>query len=99
MGKDHGYLRRLYSYWRFAETDKGVFVEAETITLSDEFGAVTRTLGSALMGINPEKSLKHSLDVHARMRLEAGTRNSQTAGRSARMRRTRSARRLRACAW
>ena len=61
VGKDHGYLRRLNSYWRFAETEKGVFVEAETITLSDEFGSMTRTLGSALMGINPEKSLKHSL--------------------------------------
>ena len=60
-GKDHGYLRRLNSYWRFAETAKGVFVEAETITLSDEFGSVTRMLGSALMGINPEKSLRHSL--------------------------------------
>jgi hypothetical protein len=61
VGKDHGYLRRLNSYWRFAEAGKGVFVEAETITLSDEFGSVTRLLGSALMGINPEKSLKHSI--------------------------------------
>jgi hypothetical protein len=61
VGKDHGYLRQLDSYWRFAETDKGVYVEAETITLSDEFGAMTRALGSMLMGINPEKSLKHSL--------------------------------------
>ncbi|MGO9262304.1 MAG: hypothetical protein ACLQU1_39295 [Bryobacteraceae bacterium] len=62
VGKDHGYLRRLVSYWRFAETGKGVFVESEAITLSDEFGSVTRLLGSALMGINPEKSLKHSLE-------------------------------------
>lgn len=61
VGKDHGYLRQLYSYWRFAEVDQGVYVEAETITLSDEFGSMTRALGSALMGINPEKSLKHSL--------------------------------------
>jgi len=61
VGKDHGYLRRLNSYWRFAETAQGVMVEAETITLSDEFGAMTRALGSALMGINPEKSLRHSL--------------------------------------
>lgn len=61
IGKDHGYLRRLNSYWRFAEAAKGVYVEAETITLSDEFGAMTRALGSALMGINPEKSLRHSL--------------------------------------
>jgi len=61
VGKDHGYLRNLDSFWRFAETDKGVYVEAETITQSDEFGAMTRALGSMLMGINPEKSLKHSL--------------------------------------
>jgi hypothetical protein len=60
-GKDHGYLRRLYSYWHFAETDAGVYVESETITLSDEFGAMSRTLGSMLLGINPEKSLRHSL--------------------------------------
>jgi hypothetical protein len=60
-GKDHGYLRRLYSYWRFAEVEKGVYVEGETITLSDEFSSMTRAFGSALLGINPEKSLKHSL--------------------------------------
>ncbi len=60
VGKDHGYLRRLNSYWRFAEVDNGVFVEGEAITLSDEFGSVTRAFGS-MMGINPEKSLKHSL--------------------------------------
>ena len=61
VGKDHGYLRRLNSYWQFTETGKGVQVDAETITLSDEFGSVTRMLGSALMGINPEKSFRHSL--------------------------------------
>ena len=61
VGKDHGYLRRLYSYWRFAKADRGVYVEGETITLSDEFGSMARAFGSALLGINPEKSLKHSL--------------------------------------
>ena len=61
VGKDKGYLRRLYSYWRFAETPNGVYVEGETITLSDEFSSLMRGLGS-LMGINPEKSLRHSLE-------------------------------------
>ena len=61
VGKDRGYLRQLYSYWRFAETGQGVFVEAETITVSDEFSSVSRVLGSVLMGVDPEKSLKHSL--------------------------------------
>jgi hypothetical protein len=72
VGKDHGYLRRLNSYWQFTETGKGVLVEAETITLSDEFGSVTRMLGSALMGINPEKSLKHSLTSMRESALKPG---------------------------
>ena len=62
IGKNHGYLHKLYSYWRFAETDKGVYVESETITLSSEFSGFTRALGSMLMGINPEKSLKKTLE-------------------------------------
>jgi hypothetical protein len=72
VGKDHGYLRRLNSYWRFAESEKGVYVEAETITLSDEFSSATRFLGSALMGINPEKSLRHSLASMRESVLRAG---------------------------
>ncbi len=71
-GKDHGYLRRLYSYWWFAEADNSVEVEAETITLSDEFGAMTRALGSMLMGINPEKSLRHSLSSMRESLLKPG---------------------------
>src|SRR5579872_7295728 len=71
-GKDHGYLRRLYSYWKFSQADKGVYVEAETITLSDEFGAMARTFGSMLLGINPEKSLKHSLTSMRESVLKAG---------------------------
>ena len=61
IGKNHGYLQRLYSYWRFHETDKGVLVESETITLSGEFNSLSRALGS-MMGINPEKSLKRTLE-------------------------------------
>ena len=60
VGKQHGYLYRLNSYWRFAEADKGVFIEGQTITLSGEFSSLMRTLGS-LAGINPEKSLRKTL--------------------------------------
>lgn len=60
IGKQHGYLYRLNSYWRFAEDERGVLIEGETITLSGEFGSLMRTLGS-LAGINPEKSLKKTL--------------------------------------
>ena len=72
VGKDHGYLRRLYSYWRFAEGDKGVYVESETITMSDEFGSMARTFGSLLLGINPEKSLRHSLGAMRESILKPG---------------------------
>jgi len=59
-GKDQKYIQRLFTYWRLYETDKGVFVEGESITLSGEFNSFMRTMGS-LMGINPEKSLKKTL--------------------------------------
>lgn len=71
VGKDHGYLRRLDSYWRFAEVPAGVYVEGETITLSDEFGGLARSLGS-LMGINPEKSLRRSLNSIRETVLQSG---------------------------
>ncbi len=59
-GKDQRYIQRLFTYWRLYETPKGVYVEGESITLSGEFNALLRTLGS-WMGINPEKSLKKTL--------------------------------------
>ncbi|HUI77476.1 MAG TPA: hypothetical protein VLY24_06155 [Bryobacteraceae bacterium] len=74
VGKDHGYLRRLNSYWRFEEASGGVFVEGETITLSDEFGGVARAFGSAFLQINPEKSLRHSLQSMRESILKPGLR-------------------------
>jgi len=60
VGKDQRYIQRLFTYWRLFETDKGVYVEGQSITLSGEFNALLRTIGS-WMGINPEKSLKKTL--------------------------------------
>jgi hypothetical protein len=58
--KERGYVQQLVSYWRFSETDQGTYVQAETITVSREFGGLTRALGS-MMGLSPEKSLRHTL--------------------------------------
>ena len=33
-GKDHGFLWRLHSYWRFQETPEGVYVEADVVGLT-----------------------------------------------------------------
>ena len=40
-GKDHGFMWRLYSYWRFHEEDGGTYVECEAVSLS-------RTIPTAL---------------------------------------------------
>ena len=88
IGKEHGYLLRLNSYWRFAETADGVYVEGETITLSGEFGAFKRALGSMLLGINPEKSLRKSLESIREAVLDTGLEFAKPAGRSGRLRRT-----------
>ena len=71
IGKQHNYLFRLNSYWRFAETAQGVYVQGETITLSGEFSSLMRTLGS-LAGINPEKSLKKTLEEMRESQLKPG---------------------------
>ena len=34
VGNDHGYIWRLYSYWRIEEKDSGVYVQGESIGLS-----------------------------------------------------------------
>ncbi len=34
VGNDHGYVWRLYSYWRIEEKDGGVYVQVESIALS-----------------------------------------------------------------
>ena len=34
VGNDHGYLWRLYSYWRIEEKDGGVYIQVESIALS-----------------------------------------------------------------
>lgn len=60
VGKPKGYLQRLNSYWRFVETNEGVFVEGQTLTLSGEVGSFIRALGS-IAGISAEKSLRRTL--------------------------------------
>ena len=34
VGDDHGYLWRLYTYWRFWQRDGGVYIQCEAIALT-----------------------------------------------------------------
>ena len=61
VGKDHGYLWRLYTYWRFAEQDGGVYMQCEAISLTRDipfgFGWLLRPLVTSI----PRQSLNRTL--------------------------------------
>lgn len=62
-GKDHGFLWRLNSYWRFQERDGGVYIECEAISLTR---AIPFGLGWAVTPIVrdlPHESLAHTLSA------------------------------------
>jgi hypothetical protein len=62
VGNDHGFLWRLYSYWRFQERDGGVYIECEAISLTRDaptgFGWLIRPIIRGL----PRESLANTLE-------------------------------------
>ena len=60
-GKDHGYLWRLYTYWRFEEQEGGVYMQCEAISLTRDipfgFGWLLRPLVTSI----PRQSLNRTL--------------------------------------
>ncbi len=66
VGHDSGYLWRLNSYWRFVETDGGVTVECESLTLSRDIPLVLRLfVGGIVEGVARE-SVEQTLASIAR---------------------------------
>ncbi len=61
VGNDHGYLWRLYSYWRFLERDGGVYVQLESIALSRSVPAVFAWLVNPLLRKLPRETLSSLL--------------------------------------
>jgi hypothetical protein len=63
VGHDGGYLWRLNTYWRLLQTDAGVFVECESITLTRDipfgFGWVVKPFVTSL----PKDSLTFTLET------------------------------------
>lgn len=57
-GNDHGYLWRLYTYWRFAEKDGGVYVQCEAISLTRDIPFGLGWLIRPLVTSIPRQSLK-----------------------------------------
>ena len=60
-GKDHGFLWRLYSYWRFEERDGGVYVECEAVSLTRNVPAGLGWLIEPIVRKLPRESLVNTL--------------------------------------
>lgn len=58
----HGFLWRLYSYWRFAERDKDVFVECRAISLTRDIPFGLGWLIEPIVQELPKESLMNTLE-------------------------------------
>ena len=61
VGHDHGFLWRLYSYWRFEERDGGVYVECEAVSLTRDVPAGLGWLILPIVRDLPKESLEQTL--------------------------------------
>jgi hypothetical protein len=61
-GNDGGYLWRLDSYWRFAETGRGVYVQCEAISLTRDIPAGLNWLIGPFVESIPQESLAFTLE-------------------------------------
>jgi hypothetical protein len=61
-GKDHGYLWRMNSTWRFAERDRGVYLECEVISLTRAVPTGLGWLISPIVRSLPRDSLAKTLE-------------------------------------
>lgn len=62
-GKDHGFLWRLYSYWRFHERDGGVYVECEAISLTRGIPLGLGLIVGPIIRELPRESLENTLQA------------------------------------
>jgi hypothetical protein len=61
-GRDHGFLWRLNSYWRFLERDGGVYVECEAISLTRGVPMGLGWMITPIIRDLPRESLAHTLE-------------------------------------
>lgn len=63
VGRDHGYLWRLYSYWRFEERDGGVYVQLESLALSRGVPSIFLWLVGPLLKKIPRETISLLLNA------------------------------------
>lgn len=77
VGKDHGYMWRLYSYWRVEEKDGGVYVQNESVALSRTVPPIVAWLVNPLLKSIPRNILFHLLSDTRKAVLKARTPSRQ----------------------
>jgi hypothetical protein len=60
-GNDHGFLWRLYSYWRFSQKDGGAYVQCEAISLTRDVPTGLNWLVGPFIESIPRESLEFTL--------------------------------------
>jgi hypothetical protein len=60
-GDDHGFLWRLYSYWRFYQADGGVYIQCNAISLTRDVPASLGWLVGPYIKNIPQESLRFTL--------------------------------------
>jgi len=80
VGNDHGYLWRIYSYWRIEEKDGGVYVQVESLGLSRTIPAIFALLVRPLLRSIPEGYLTRLLDNTRKAVEDSSSRNLADPG-------------------
>jgi hypothetical protein len=62
VGQDRGYLWRLYGYWFFEESDGGVYISCESITLTRDIPFLMEKILGPIIREFPGESLRKSLE-------------------------------------
>ncbi|HEX7962140.1 MAG TPA: hypothetical protein VF493_19650 [Terriglobales bacterium] len=80
-GKDHGYLWRLNTYWRFEEKDGGVYMQCEAISLTRDIPFGLGWLLRPLVTSIPRQSLNRTLGQTRAVILEKQS-SAESTGRA-----------------
>jgi len=65
-GSDHGFLWRLHSYWRYEQTNDGVWVDLESLTLSRDVPSLVRPIAAPLVTRIARESTVRTLEAFQR---------------------------------
>ena len=76
IGNDRGFLWRLNSYWRYEETDRGVIIECESISLSRSIPSAVRWMVAPLIDRAARESMERTL-TSMRTRLRSTVASAQ----------------------